>query len=137
MARPMLCELPLKINVYDIDALGIVSNIVYVRWFEDLRMHLLDVYYPYNRLLEEKKSPVLSETQINYHYPLKIQDKPTGYIWMSDVNTSRWECSFEIKTDKKQIVSGYQRGYFFDTEKLRPVRIPEKFSELFNQERPD
>ncbi len=30
--KPLLIEMPIKINFYDIDAMGIVSNIVYVRW---------------------------------------------------------------------------------------------------------
>jgi len=42
--RPMLIQKPLKINGYDIDVMGIVSNIVYIRWFEDLRFEFLDRY---------------------------------------------------------------------------------------------
>ena len=35
--RVMELEMPLKVRAYDVDAMGYVSNIVYVRWFEDLR----------------------------------------------------------------------------------------------------
>ena len=41
MTRPhdqFLVEMPLKVQGYDIDVAGIVSNIVYVRWLEDLRL---------------------------------------------------------------------------------------------------
>lgn len=36
--RPILIQKPLKINGYDIDVMGIVSNIVYIRmlWISDL-----------------------------------------------------------------------------------------------------
>ena len=36
--RQLIAEKEITINAYDIDARGIVSNIVYIRWFEDLRM---------------------------------------------------------------------------------------------------
>ena len=32
----LVAEKEIEVNNYDIDAMGIVSNIVYVRWFEDL-----------------------------------------------------------------------------------------------------
>jgi acyl-CoA thioester hydrolase len=35
-------EQPLPIRTYDIDFAGIVSNIVFIRWLEDLRLALLD-----------------------------------------------------------------------------------------------
>jgi acyl-CoA thioester hydrolase len=44
--KPMLVELEIKIKAYDIDVMGIVSNIVYVRWFEDLRTLFLIHFYP-------------------------------------------------------------------------------------------
>ena len=35
--RKLVAERNFEVNGYDIDAMGIVSNIVYIRWFEDLR----------------------------------------------------------------------------------------------------
>ncbi|WP_258097287.1 acyl-CoA thioesterase [Marinoscillum pacificum] len=130
--RPLLLEKPIPVNGYDIDVLGIVSNIVYVRWFEDLRMHFLDTYYPFQELYKENKSPVLATTQVEYKYPLTILDQPTGYVWLSNVSKSKWECSFEIKTDSKIHAKGIQDGYFIDIERKKPTRIPEKFMDLYN-----
>ena len=42
-------EMPIRVNGYDVDFQGVVHNIVYVRWFEDLRMRLLDAYLPLTR----------------------------------------------------------------------------------------
>ena len=39
-------ELPLRVQTYDIDFAGIVSNIVFIRWLEDLRLGLMDEAYP-------------------------------------------------------------------------------------------
>lgn len=42
----MEVELALPVRTYDIDFAGVVSNIVYVRWLEDLRLAIVDAYFP-------------------------------------------------------------------------------------------
>ena len=79
LARPLLIEKQLKVNGYDIDVMGIVSNIVYVRWFEDLRYRFLDTFCPFEELLARNQSPILSRTEVEYKYPLTIYDhNPLG-----------------------------------------------------------
>lgn len=34
----LVVEKEIEVNGYDIDVMGVVSNIVYIRWFEDLRI---------------------------------------------------------------------------------------------------
>ena len=34
--------MPIKVHSYDVDYMRIVNNTVYVKWFEDLRMAMLD-----------------------------------------------------------------------------------------------
>ena len=45
--RILVAERELEVNGYDIDAMGIVSNIVYVRWFEDLRTDFINQHIKY------------------------------------------------------------------------------------------
>lgn len=132
--RPLLLTQDIKVKSYDIDVLGIVSNIVYIRWFEDLRTYFLDVYYPYQELLKENTSPVLKETHIDYKYPITIQDQVKGQVWLSDVSKSKWECAFELFDDNRTFATGRQVGYFIDVIRKRPVRIPGKFQELWDKE---
>lgn len=131
--RPLLLLKDIPVQGYDIDVLGIVSNIVYVRWFEDLRMHFLDTYYPYQTLLAEQKSPILAETHVNYKYPVVIEDKIQGLVWLSFASKSRWECAFEIKSEEKIHVTGIQSGYFVDTVRKKPTRIPDKLIHLWEE----
>ena len=131
--RPLLLTKDISVRSYDIDVLGIVSNIVYIRWFEDLRTHFLDVYYPFQEMLQENISPILKETHIDYKYPITIQDKVKGHVWLSNVSQSKWECSFEIFSDTRVFATGQQMGYFIDVERKRPVRIPAIFGELRDQ----
>ena len=80
--RPLYIDLPITVKTYDIDFMGIVSNIAYVRWMEDLRLRFLEVHYPLERLLSELVVPVIVQTQIEYKRPIRIHDRVTGSMWM-------------------------------------------------------
>lgn len=43
--RPFELEIVLSVQTYDIDFAGIVSNIVYVRWLEDMRLKIMENIY--------------------------------------------------------------------------------------------
>jgi acyl-CoA thioester hydrolase len=49
--RAMQISLDIYIKAYEIDAMGIVSNIVYVKWFEDMRHIFLDQFYTYKEMM--------------------------------------------------------------------------------------
>ncbi len=132
--RPLLLTLKIPVRSYDIDVLGIVNNIVYIRWFEDLRTHFLEVYYPYQELLKENTSPILKETHIDYKYPITIHDQVQGHVWLSHVSKSKWQCDFEFFSKDRVFATGQQIGYFIDVQKKRPVRVPGKFKELWDKE---
>ena len=89
--RILIAEKQIMINAYDIDAMGIVSNIVYVRWFEDLRMVFLNEHYPFAEMMAKKISPILMKTEAEYKAPLTIFDQPVGRCWMVDSGDTRWE----------------------------------------------
>ena len=123
--QPLLLEKNIKINGYDIDVLGIVSNIVYVRWFEDLRHHFLDEYWPYEEMLASNQSPVLAKTEVDYKHPLTIHDQPVGRIWVEHFGRGKWIMRFEILAAGKISCSGRQTGYVIDTQRMKPIPIPE------------
>ncbi len=124
--RPMLVEKEIRIGGYDIDAMGIVSNIVYVRWFEDLRMAILDKYYPYTQMLALNVSPILLKTEIEYKAALTIYNRPTGRCWMNRMSKSRWEMGLEIVSGQKIHCTGTQSGCFYHLERRRATQVPER-----------
>jgi acyl-CoA thioester hydrolase len=124
--RPLLLEMDLKILGYDIDVMGIVSNIVYVRWFEDLRFYFLENYYPFEEMFKDQQSPILATTEVNYKFPLTIYDKPVGRIWVSHLGRAKWEVSFEIQAAKKIHCLGKQIGYFINMERRKPIAVPKR-----------
>lgn len=133
--RPMLIERPIKINGYDIDVMGIVSNIVYVRWFEDLRMAFLDTYWPYARMVAENQSPVLAHTEVDYKSPLVITDEPIGRLWVAEFSRARWRMEFEIATDKRIHCMGLQHGYVVDLTRKRPIPMPSELVKAFEADK--
>jgi len=76
-------EQPLPIRTYDIDFAGIVSNIVFIRWLEDLRLALLDQAYPLIRALAEDVAPILLATRINYRRPVTIAEQQGLFMRLS------------------------------------------------------
>ena len=133
--RPMLIERPIKVNGYDIDVMGIVSNIVYIRWFEDLRMAFLDKYWPYAQMVANNQSPVLAHTEVDYKYPLRISDEPIGRLWVAEFSRARWRMEFEIATSDKIHCVGMQHGYVVDLTRKRPIPMPPELLAAYEVEK--
>jgi len=129
--RRLLVEMPIKIKAYEIDAINIVSNIIYIKWFEDLRHAFLDRYYPYEEMMLTKVSPVLQSTQVDYLHHLTLYDKPIGRVWFTEMKGVRWQCEFEFCIGDKIHCRGMQRGFFINTEKMRPCRVPKQLIEAY------
>ena len=133
--RIMYCETPISIHSYHIDSMNIVHNSIYVKWFEEIRMVFLDIYYPYAKMLEQNYSPVIASTELNYKYPLRIFDKPIGKAWVESFGRAKWILNFEISTDSKIHCTGRQVGYMVDLERLKPVPMPEELVSQYEKEK--
>jgi acyl-CoA thioester hydrolase len=119
-------RLPLPIRTYDIDYAGIVSNLVYIRWLEDLRLELLARAYPLERMVADGLGPVLLETQIAYREALTIHDTPEGRMSVAALGRVRWTVAAEFATPGNGRVhaTARQTGLFIRLETRRPVPIP-------------
>ncbi len=130
--RKLQVSLPIQVKSYEIDVMGIVSNINYIKYFEDIRTEFLEKYYPYDQMVKEGISPILMHTEIDYIFPLTIHDKPVGTAWVTKMEKMRWEFQFEIACDKKIYATGLQKGTFFDLNRNRPSPIPEKLAAYYH-----
>ena len=117
------------VKTYDIDFAQIVSNIVYVRWLEDLRLAFLEAYYPMADLVADGFSPVLAKTEIEYHRAVRLLDKPTGRMWAGKIERVRWQVRAEFVVDGVVTTTAVQAGYFVSLDTFRPVRLPERLRE--------
>ncbi len=134
MLRVMKTVLPIRIKAYEIDAMGVVSNIVYVKWLEDARHAFLDQYYPYEDMIAAGISPVMMKNEITYKKPLRIMDKPTATLWITRLDKMRWEIYTEFTCEETLHCSAVQKGCFVDINTGRPTRVPEPLMEAYIQE---
>lgn len=126
----LVAEKEIEVNNYDIDAMGIVSNIVYIRWFEDLRTVFINKYMSFSEMMRQHISPILMKTEIEYKTPITIYDKPVGRCWYVKGGRLKWEFKFEIVSGDKVHCVGSQTGGFFDLEKQKITQMPEVFQNM-------
>ena len=119
-------ELPFKVQTYDIDFAGIVSNIVYIRWLEDLRLRMLESFFPLERAMGSGISPVLLHAHIEYKHAIRMFDKPIGRMWMSATGRVRGTLAAEFLVSGRVAAAGEQGYCFVDSTSLRPVPLPEE-----------
>ena len=55
-ARPLLIEMDIRVRTYDIDSAGHVSNINYLYWMEDMRLEVMERYFPMQPLIKRATS---------------------------------------------------------------------------------
>src|SRR5207253_8763934 len=122
--RPLEVELARPVRTYDIDFAGVVSNIVYVRWLEDLRLKFLDEHLPMQPLIEQGCTPILASTQIEYRRPIRLFDRPVGRMWMRKAGRVRWTLEAEIVVEGQPAATALQTGAFVELATLRPMRLP-------------
>jgi len=118
-------EMPLRIQTYDIDFAGIVSNIVFVRWLEDLRLALMAQSYPLLQALAEDVAPILVSTRIAYRRPVRIADKLLGRIRVKGLGRVRWRLAAEFTVAGAIHAEAEQEGLFMRLSTRRPVAIPD------------
>jgi acyl-CoA thioester hydrolase len=128
--RILPVSMPLRIVTYDIDFAGVVSNIVYIRWLEDLRLRFMEVHYPLEQAIKERSVPLISKTQAHYLKPLRLFDQPNGFVWIKRLDRVRFVLGAEIQKDGQKVFEATQEGCFVNLETKTPVRIPKELQGL-------
>lgn len=117
-------ELPIQVRTYDIDFAGIVSNIVYIRWLEDLRSTMLEAHLPLDRQLARGSTPVLLSTDIRYRRAVRLFDRPVGRMWMAEAGKVRWTLQAEFTVDDSLMAEATQVCALVNLQNFRPLPIP-------------
>jgi len=120
-----------RVMTYDIDFAGIVSNISYIRWLEDLRNLFAEQALSIGDALQRGIVPALMRTEIDYLTPVRFPDIVTGRMWLAEHSRIKWELAaeFQSQANEKLVARARQVGVFVVLATLRPVRLPEEFRE--------
>lgn len=131
--RQFMVTRKIRVMTYEIDFAGIVSNQVYFRWLEDMRMDLLTRYMDLRDMLKDGRLPVLAHSEIDYRRPLKLLDEVEGRIWVDELNGPKWSLASEFVRDGVIVARAKQWGVFIDTNTFRPVDAPEAFPQVLKR----
>ena len=123
----------LQINTYDIDIAGHVNNIVYFKWYEDLRTNLFNRHFNLQTLLKENLYPVVVSTNIVYKKSLKLFDEPIGYMNLISFNHGIITLKVEIKLDEEVAAFGEQKCVLMDL--IKGTMDKKKLKSLVNIQR--
>ena len=129
--QPLAVTLNLSVKTYDIDFAGIVSNIVYIRWLEDLRLKLFESYLPLPSLMKQGYCPVIHSTAIEYKKALKVFDRPVGKMWMSQIGRLKCTLQAEIYHRDELVASATQTGLFINLANMRPMAVPKELNAIY------
>ena len=131
--RPFYVRLALPVRGYDIDFAHIVSNIVYVRWLEDLRTAMLEQYFPLDQQVANNYVPVVMSTHIEYKRPVAMFDQPVGHMWIKSFEKVRWINEAAIVVGSKVVAQATQIGVFVRLDSKRPIPLPAELRRRFEQ----
>ena len=133
LSRPLEVEIAIPVRTYDIDFVGIVSNIVYIRWLEDLRLKFLDEHWQLDKQMEQGYAPILAGTEIEYKRPIKLIDKVIGRLWVSNLGRLKWTVQAEILSNDQVAAIATQKGAFISLQNNRPIPISEELHKKYSE----
>ncbi|MBI2425197.1 MAG: acyl-CoA thioesterase [Candidatus Hydrogenedentes bacterium] len=132
--RPLLVELAVQVQTYDIDFASHVNNQVYVRWLEDLRMELLRQHYPLKRFMDAGVAPILASTQIAYKKAITLFDTPViARMWCIKLGRATLTVEAEICVGGTVCAHAVQRGMLVNLSTGRAGRMPKELIEAFQR----
>ena len=118
-----------RVMTYDIDFAGIVSNISYIRWLEDLRNLFAEQALSLGEAVQRGIAPALMHTEIDYLAPVRFPDRVTGRMWLAESSRIRWviAAEFQSQASGRLVARARQSGVFLALDSLRPVRLPQEY----------
>jgi len=118
-------QLTFSVQTDDIDGAGTVSNITYIRWLENLRLTMLDMYWRLDREIARCR-PVLASTHIERKHPIRLFEQPVGKMWLAGLGRVQWTVQAEICCGQKLVATATQVGFQVNCITMRPISIPEQ-----------
>ncbi|MCC7381167.1 MAG: acyl-CoA thioesterase [Deltaproteobacteria bacterium] len=91
---PVALEIPVAWG--DMDSLGHVNNIIYLRWFESARIAYFERTGLIERLLTVGAGPILARQMIDYRLPVTYPDRVRVETTVSKLGNSSFVMGFRI-----------------------------------------
>lgn len=86
-----------RVYYYDTDAAGVVHNIAYLRFIEEVRTRLAEhLAWPLEDMAAGPVVPVVARTEIDYLRPAKLADRLRIEGRLASVGTASFEIEFSV-----------------------------------------
>lgn len=115
----------------DIDELGHVNNVVYLRWVQEVAAAHWQDHAP--AAMQENYSWVVLRHEIDYLRPAFARDQIRGYTWVGDhqgAKIMRYVALYRA-ADKQLLAEAVTTWCLLDAGSLRPRRITEEVANTF------
>lgn len=130
---PLFTEIEFEVKTYDIDFAAHVNNQVYIRWLEDLRLALLNRYYPLEPQMRAGIAPLLTRTDIRYRRAIRLFEPVVGRMWVEKLSGVRIYLRAQITVGELVCADVSQEAAFTRLDAGVPTRIPEELRAVFEQ----
>jgi acyl-CoA thioester hydrolase len=120
-----------RVEKSDIDALGHVNNVAYVRWIQDVAVaHWFSVTTEETR---EKFAWMLTRHEVDFKKQTFENEEVTIETWVGAATRVSWERFTEIRRGADLLVKARSIWCLFDRQTLRPARIGEDMKKWLTQ----
>jgi len=118
----------IEVSGDDIDELGHVNNVVYVRWVQEVASAHWEHAAP--TALKTKYAWVVLRHEIDYKNPAFLKDEITGFTWVGEHHGARFDRFVRIQCESRVLAEAKTSWCLLDAKSFRPIRIPDEILEL-------
>lgn len=118
----------IRVTKEDIDDLGHVNNVVYVRWVQEVAAAHWE--HSASTELKTKYAWVVLRHEIDYKNPAFLKDEITGLTWVGEHSGARFDRFVRIQCGEKVLAEAKTTWCLLDGKSFRPIRIPEEILSL-------
>ena len=132
MNTPTVFEISLKVLPSDIDELGHVNNIIYLRWVQDAAVAHWQALAPARH--QEEIFWVVLRHEIDYKAPAHESDEIIAITWIGNARRLSFERNTEIlrKSDRTLLARAKTIWCPVNANTLKPQRVDQRIRDLFS-----
>jgi acyl-CoA thioester hydrolase len=123
-------NIDIKVTQEDIDALGHVNNVVYLRWVQDVSAAHWSHVAPIH--MQERYLWVVLRHEIDFHKPAFKEDTITGYTWVGEHQGAKFDRFVSLYRAGTQVLLAAAKTTWclVDAQTMRPKRIEQEMLDL-------
>jgi len=121
-----------EVRSYDVDFAGVVSNLVYHRWMEDLRIAVMSQAFTLREAFDQGLVPTVAQTLIDYRSPLRLGDHARGRQAITAVGVTSFVFETEMRRarDGAVVAAARHTVVFVNAETGKPQPVPDAIRKL-------